>query len=110
MDRLAKLKASVTDADTIGQRYMELTPREREVLELVGHGLTNPQIAEQLVVEVGTVKNHVHSILEKLDKRTREDAAGYLRSLPPDLTAGSLQPGSTPAPPQDDSTPADTAA
>ena len=85
MDRLAKLKASVTDADTIGQRYMELTPREREVLELIGHGLTNPQIAEHLVVEVGTVKNHVHSILEKLDKRTRQEAAGYLRSLPPGL-------------------------
>ena len=85
MDRLAKLKASVTDADTIGRRYIELTAREREVLELIGHRLTNQQIAERLVVEVGTVKNHVHSILEKLDKRTREEAAGYLRSLPPGL-------------------------
>jgi len=85
MDRLAKLRASVTDADTIGRRYMELTTREREVLELIAHGLTNQLIAERLVVEVGTVKNHVHSILEKLDKRTREEAAGYLRSLPPGL-------------------------
>jgi DNA-binding NarL/FixJ family response regulator len=53
---------------------------------LIAHGLTNQQIADRLVVEIGTVKNHVHSILEKLDKRSREEAAGYLRSLPPGLT------------------------
>jgi len=86
MDRLAELKVSVSDADTVGRRYQELTPREREVLDLIAHGLTNQQIAERLVVEVGTVKNHVHRILEKLDKRSREEAAGYLRSLPAGLT------------------------
>ena len=92
MDRLAKLKASVSDADTTGRRYAELTPREREVLELIAHGLTNQQIAERLVVEVGTVKNHVHSILEKLDKHTRVEAAGYLRSLPSGLARGPSSP------------------
>jgi len=86
MDRLAELRVSVSDADTVGRRYLELTSREREVLDLIAHGLTNQQIAERLVVEVGTVKNHVHSILEKLDKRSREEAAGYLRSLPAGLT------------------------
>jgi DNA-binding NarL/FixJ family response regulator len=85
MNRLAELTVSLSDADTVGRRYLELTPREREVLDLIAHGLTNQQIAERLVVEVGTVKNHVHSILEKLDKRSREEAAGYLRSLPPGL-------------------------
>jgi len=85
MDRLAELKVSVPDADTVGRRFLELTPREREVLELIGRGLTNRQIAERLVLELGTVKNHVHRILEKLNKRSRLEAAGYLRSLPPGI-------------------------
>jgi DNA-binding NarL/FixJ family response regulator len=85
MKRLAELTVSLSDADTVGRRYLELTGREREVLDLIALGLTNQQIAERLVVEIGTVKNHVHRILEKLDKRSREEAAGYLRSLPPGL-------------------------
>jgi DNA-binding NarL/FixJ family response regulator len=56
---------------------VELTPREREVLKLIGQDLTNQEIAEQLVIEVGTVKNHVHSILQKLNVNSRQDAAAY---------------------------------
>jgi DNA-binding NarL/FixJ family response regulator len=56
----------------------DLTPREEEILELIGEGLTNQEIAERLVVEVGTVKNHVHSILQKLDASSRYEAAAYL--------------------------------
>jgi two-component system nitrate/nitrite response regulator NarL len=56
----------------------DLTPRELEVLELISEGLTNQQISEKLVIEVGTVKNHVHSILEKLNVNTRGEAAAYL--------------------------------
>jgi DNA-binding NarL/FixJ family response regulator len=55
-----------------------LTPRELEVLELLGQNLTNQEIAEHLVIEVGTVKNHVHSILDKLNVNTRDEAATYL--------------------------------
>ncbi len=54
---------------------LNLTPREYEVLELLGQNLSNQEIAEQLVIEIGTVKNHVHSILSKLGVSSRDDAA-----------------------------------
>ncbi len=60
------------------EAYGALTPREMEVLDLIGQGYTNKEIADELVIEVGTVKNHVHSILEKLDVANREDAAAHL--------------------------------
>jgi len=55
----------------------ELTRREREVLALLEQGLSNLEIAERLVVETGTVKNHVHHILKKLNMTSRRDAAAY---------------------------------
>lgn len=58
-----------------------LTPREQEVLTLIGDGLTNQEIADRLVIELGTVKNHVHNILRKLDVRSREEAAAHLPLL-----------------------------
>ncbi|WP_188194456.1 response regulator [Nonomuraea sp. SYSU D8015] len=54
-----------------------LTPREREVLALVGEGLTNAEIARTLWIEEGTVKTHVNRILTKLGLRTRVHAALY---------------------------------
>lgn len=50
---------------------MTLTQREREVLRYIARGLTNRQIARQLVVSVATIQNHVHSILEKLEVSNR---------------------------------------
>ena len=57
-----------------------LTRREIEVLDLIDRRLTNKEIAEQLSIELATVKNHVHNILEKLQIRGRDDAAAWLRS------------------------------
>jgi DNA-binding NarL/FixJ family response regulator len=51
-----------------------LTRREREVISLVRQGLTNQEIAEALVIELGTVKNHVHNILRKLKVTSRREA------------------------------------
>jgi two-component system, NarL family, nitrate/nitrite response regulator NarL len=57
-----------------------LTARELEIVGLIDRGLTNKQIAEWLSIELATVKNHVHNILEKLQMRHRHDAAAWMRS------------------------------
>ena len=75
ISELARLSADVEDGVTSSS---ELTTREVEILEMIGQGLTNQEIAQQLVIEVGTVKNHVHSILQKLNVSNRRDAAAYL--------------------------------
>lgn len=57
---------------------LDLTPREEEVLGLVRDGLSNQEIALRLTITLGTVKNHVHNILEKLHARNRAEAAALL--------------------------------
>lgn len=52
-----------------------LTEREREVLGVLGEGLTNKEIAARLFISENTVKNHVHNLLEKLGLHSRTEAA-----------------------------------
>jgi DNA-binding NarL/FixJ family response regulator len=82
MDRLAQLAnqdASLAQAEAKAGQLCELTDREQEVLDLISLGYTNQQIAEELVIVCGTVKNHVHNILKKLEARNREEAASIYR-------------------------------
>jgi two-component system, NarL family, nitrate/nitrite response regulator NarL len=78
MERLSSLARMFSAFENKMDGDVHLTSRELEVLQCIGEGLTNQEIAARLVVEVGTVKNHVHNILEKLDVSNREEAASYL--------------------------------
>jgi DNA-binding NarL/FixJ family response regulator len=55
----------------------QLTKREKQVLSLIGQGLSNSAISQQLGISHDTVKSHVRSILEKLDVEDRTQAAVY---------------------------------
>ena len=58
-----------------------LTPRETEIVDLIEQGLSNKQIARRLSIELATVKNHVHNILEKLEVGRRGEAVARVRAL-----------------------------
>lgn len=78
MERLSNLARLFSDVENSITDTTQLTSRELEVLKLIGEGQTNQQIAEHLIIEVGTVKNHVHNILDKLHVSSRGEAAAYL--------------------------------
>jgi len=60
-----------------------LTPREREIAGLLEAGLSNKDIARRLGIEVATVKNHVHNLLEKLQVHRRAQAVARLQGRTP---------------------------
>ena len=60
---------------------LPLSPREREIVSLLGSGASNKEIADRLNLAEGTVKNHVTGILTKLDVRDRTQAAIRARQL-----------------------------
>ena len=65
------------DRSQVGER---LTSREAQTLHLISQGLSNKDIARELGISVATVKNHVHSVLEKLRVQSRSQAAARITS------------------------------
>ncbi|MFI0724138.1 response regulator [Streptomyces sp. NPDC021224] len=72
---MSTLRGDRAPAAATEQPLDELSPREREILDLVGEGLTNRQIGEQLYLSEKTVKNNVSRLLAKLGVERRVQAA-----------------------------------
>ncbi len=82
MDRAALLSWISSSIDAIGgyaangdQTYVPLSPREMEILQFVTQGMSNKEIAHRLRISQQTVKNHMTSILKKLNVQDRTQAA-----------------------------------
>jgi len=83
---LEKLITSLPSSNTVapepvGQELIQLTPREREVLNLIALGSTNRDIAQQLYISEGTVKTHVTHLLKRLNLRNRAQLAIYAHQI-----------------------------
>lgn len=77
-DRVSALTRQVENRQ-VGDR-VRLTKRETEIVRLIDEGLTNKEIAVHLHIEVSTVKNHVHNILDKLQLHNRYSAVKHVKA------------------------------
>jgi DNA-binding NarL/FixJ family response regulator len=76
----AAAAAAPAPGGALAARFPSLTPREAEVLALIGEGWSNPEIASSLFVSLPTVKTHINSIFAKLAVRDRAQAIALVRS------------------------------
>ena len=76
---LMRRVATLASATAAGLRAVELTMREREIVQLIEQGLSNKQLAARLGIEIATAKNHVHNILDKLQINRRGQIGQRMR-------------------------------
>jgi two-component system, NarL family, nitrate/nitrite response regulator NarL len=76
--RMSNLAKQVEEIGTVNEGY--LTKRETEIVSLIDSGLSNKEIAVRLQIEVSTVKNHVHNLLDKLQLHDRRSAARHIKA------------------------------
>jgi len=78
----ARLVSGLSPASrSIPNAVSELTPREQEVLQLIGDGLNNTEIADRLFVSTATVKTHINNLFAKLGLRDRAQAVRFANDL-----------------------------
>ncbi|MEO1590407.1 MAG: response regulator transcription factor [Cyanobacteria bacterium J06632_22] len=82
---VSNLSSVSTPEPELPEGFESLTPREKEVLQLLGEGASNKEIAQKLYLSEGTVKNHVTNVLSRLDLRDRTQAALLAVRLAPYL-------------------------
>ena len=80
--RVAVLARAAGPAPAAERPGSPLTSREIDVVRLMGRGLSNKEIADLLGIALPTVKNHIHHVLEKLQVRTRSEAAAVVLRSP----------------------------
>ena len=76
LERLRKAKFDEKDP-----KLSRLSPQEERILDMVGEGLTNREIAERIHLSDKTVKNYVSTILQKLEVARRAEAASYIATI-----------------------------
>jgi RNA polymerase sigma factor (sigma-70 family) len=70
-----KALTATGSSEALPPEFAQLTPREQEVLQLIAKGYSNREIAQQLYISERTVKNHVNSLLRRLNLRDRTQVA-----------------------------------
>ena len=77
----ARVLQRIRDGNDEADPLRRLTPQERQLLEGIGEGLTNRQIAERMFLAEKTVKNYVSQLLGKLGMRRRSEVAAFAARL-----------------------------
>jgi len=78
------VESALTSGKEIPDSAIQLTSREKQIVDLISEGLSNKEIAAQLHIATHTVKSHVHNILEKLTLSSRLQIAAFARRREPE--------------------------
>jgi DNA-binding NarL/FixJ family response regulator len=73
------VESVLRNGNGVPDHAIQLTKREREVVDLISEGLSNKEIAQRLHIATFTVKSHVHNVLDKLELSTRLQIAAFVR-------------------------------